>query len=165
MRQECTNNDSTEVPYSCFGDSRVGPGAAFPARQIRPAGIRSIFMRAAILRAAQWLSRGSADPDVARRLHEADQEIELAIHEIDRASVVDHKDMQDHPRIDARLDRNGRFRRMMELLQKSRVDIGREEDNPNSVGWRDLAYRHIDKAMEFVHHAARDLRIDRDLGW
>jgi len=117
------------------------------------------------LRAAQWISRGSEDPDVSRRLHEADQEIEAAIHEIDRAAMFDHKNLDDHPRIDERLDRNGRFRKMMELLQKSRSDIAREEDNPSAIGWRDLAYRHIDKAMEFVHRAARDLRIDRELGW
>ncbi len=117
------------------------------------------------LRAAQWVSRGSEDPNVTRRLHQADQEIDAAIHEIDRAAVLDHKDVDDHPRIDERLDRNGRFRRMMELLQKSRSDIGREEDNPSAIGWRNLAYRHIDKAMDFVRHAARDLRIDRELGW
>jgi hypothetical protein len=117
------------------------------------------------LRAAQWISRGGEDPDVRRRLHQADEEIEAAIHEIDRAAIFDRKNLEDHPRIDERLDRNGRFRRMLELLQKSRSDIGREEDNPNAVGWRDLAYRHIDKAMEFVHRAARDLRIDRELGW
>jgi hypothetical protein len=117
------------------------------------------------LRAAQWISRGSEDPNVTRRLHQADQEIEAAIHEVDRAAIIDHKDVDDHPRIDEHLDRNGRFRRMMELLQKARADIGREEDNPSAIGWRNLAYRHIDKAMEFVHHAARDLRIDRDLGW
>jgi hypothetical protein len=117
------------------------------------------------LRAAQWISRGGEDPNVTRRLHQADQEIEAAIHEIDRAAVLDRKDLEDHPHIDERLDRNGRFRRIMELLQKSRADIGREEDNPSAIGWRDLAYRHIDKAMEFVRHAARDLRIDRDLGW
>lgn len=117
------------------------------------------------LRAAQWLSRGVQDPDVASRLREADQEIEFAIHEIDRAGVIDHKNLQDHPRVDARLDRNGRFRRIMELLQRARADIAREEDNPRAIGWRDLAYRHIDKAMEFVHRAARDMRIDRELGW
>ncbi len=117
------------------------------------------------LRAAQWISRGSEDPNVTRRLHQADQEIEAAIHEVDRAAAIDRKDLDDHPRIDEKLDRNGRFRRMMELLQRSRADIGREEDNPSAIGWRDLAYRHIDKAMEYVHRAARDLRIDRDLGW
>jgi hypothetical protein len=117
------------------------------------------------LRAAQWISRGAGDPDVARRLHQADEEIEAAIHEIDRAALIDHKDIDDHPRVDQRVDRIGRFRRMMELLQRSRADIGREEDNPSAVGWRDLAYRHIDKAMEFVRRAARDMRIDHELGW
>lgn len=117
------------------------------------------------LRAAQWISRGAGDPDVIRRLHEADREIELAIREIDRAAVIDHKDVDDHPRIDKRLDRTGRFRRMMELLQKARADISREEDNPSAIGWRDLAYRHIDAAIDFVRRAARDFHIDRELGW
>lgn len=117
------------------------------------------------LRAAQWVSRGGGDPDVTRRLHEADQEIEAAIHEIDRAAVLDRKDLQDHPHIDEHLDRNARFRNMMDLLQKSRADIGREEDNPSAIGWRDLAYRHIDKAIWHVKRAAHDLRIERELGW
>jgi hypothetical protein len=91
--------------------------------------------------------------------------MELAIREIDRAARFDRKDMDDHPRVDARLDRTGRFRQMMELLQRARTDIGREEDNPSAVGWRNLAYRHIDRAMDFVRAAARDLRIDRELGW
>jgi hypothetical protein len=117
------------------------------------------------LRAAQWLARGSEDPMVNRRLHEADGEMERAIQEIDRAAVMDRKDMQDHPQIETRLDRRGRFLRVMELLQRSRADIGREEDNPRAAGWRDLAYRHIDRAMELVHRAARDLRLDHELGW
>lgn len=117
------------------------------------------------LRAAQWISRGGGEHDVVRRLHEADREIEAAIHEIDHAAVIDHKDIDDHPRIDEHLDRTGRFRKMMELLQRARADIGREEDNPHAVEWRNLAYRHIDRAMEFVHRAARDMRIDRELGW
>lgn len=117
------------------------------------------------LRAAQWISRGSGDPDAARRLHEADREIEAAIHEIDHAAVLDRKDIQDRPPIDERLDRPGRFRKMMELLQRARGDIGREEDNPNAIGWRDAAYQHIDRAIDLVHRAARDLQIDRSLGW
>jgi hypothetical protein len=117
------------------------------------------------LRAAQWIARGSEDPNVNRRLHQADEEMERAIHEIDRAGVLDHKDLEDHPRVDARLSRTDRFRKVMELLQKSRSDIAREEDNPSAVGWRNLAYRHIDAAMEFVKRAARDMRLDHELGW
>jgi len=117
------------------------------------------------LRRAQLMMRVHDDPDVMRRVHQADVEIDRAIHEIDVAARFDHKDMDDHPPIDVNLDRRGRFQKAMELLQKSRADIAREEDDPSAVGWRNLAFRHIDAAMEFVRHAARDLRMERDLGW
>jgi hypothetical protein len=117
------------------------------------------------LRAAQWIMRVHDDPDVMRRVHEADIEIDRAIHEIDQAARFDHKDLEDHPRIDEHLDRGGRFRKAMELLQRARADIGREEDNPSAIGWRDVAYQHIDAAMGFVRRAARDLHMERELGW
>jgi hypothetical protein len=117
------------------------------------------------LRRAQALMRIHDDPDVMRRIHQADIEIDKAIHEMDVAAKLDHKDLEDHPPIDSGLDRRGRVRKVMELLQKARADIGREEDDPSAIGWRDLAYRHIDASMNFVRHAAHDLQMERDLGW
>lgn len=117
------------------------------------------------LRMAQAMMRVHDDPDVMRRVHQADVEIDQAIHEMDVAAHFDHKDMDDHPPVDANLDRRGRFRNAMELLQKARADINREEDDPSAVGWRNLAFKHIDAAMNFVRRAARDLRMERDLGW
>jgi hypothetical protein len=117
------------------------------------------------LRRAQQLMRVHDDPDVMRRIHQADVEIDGAIHEMDVAARFDHKDLDDHPQIDARPDRVGRFRRVMELLQKARADIGREEDDPSAIGWRDLSYRHIDAAMNFVRRAAHDLKMEQSLGW
>ena len=117
------------------------------------------------LRVAQWLMRVHDDPEVMRRVHQADVEIDKAIHEMDVAARFDHKDLDDHPHIDVSLDRRGRFRKVMELLQRARADIGREEDDPSAIGWRNLAYRHIDEAMNFVRHAAHDLQMERDLGW
>ena len=117
------------------------------------------------LRTAQWLMRVHDDPDVMHRIHQADIEIDRAVHEMDVAARFDHKDLNDHPPIDTSLDRRGRFRTAMELLQRARADIGREEDDPSAIGWRDLAYRHIDAAMGFVRHAAHDLQMERDLGW
>ena len=49
------------------------------------------------------------DPDVMRRVHQADIEIDRAVHEIDVAARFDHKDLDDHPPIDTNLDRRGRF--------------------------------------------------------
>jgi hypothetical protein len=117
------------------------------------------------LRTAQWLMRVHDDPDVMRRIHQADAEIDRAVHEMDVAARFDHKDLNDHPPIDTSLDRRGRFRKAMELLQRARADIAREEDDPSAIGWRDLAYGHIDAAMNLVRHAAHDLQMERDLGW
>jgi hypothetical protein len=117
------------------------------------------------LRTAQFLMRVPEEPNVARNLRDADRETEAAIHEIDRAAVLDHKDLEDHPHIDTSLDRRGRFEKTVALLRSARADLGREEDNGRARGWRDAAYSHIDAALEHIHRAARDLHWDRELGW
>jgi hypothetical protein len=117
------------------------------------------------LRRAQLLMRVHDDPDVMRRIHKADVEIDRAIHEMDVAAKFDRKDLEDHPAIDTNLDRPGRFRKVMELLQKARADIGRQENDLSAVGWRDAAYRHIDAAIAFVRRAAHDLQMEQVLGW
>jgi hypothetical protein len=117
------------------------------------------------LRVSQQLMRVREEPNVTRPLAEASREVEAAIREIDRAAVLDHKDMDDHPRIDSSLNRHDRFAKIVALLRSARVDMGREEDNGRARGWRDAAYMHIDAALEHVHRAARDLHWDRELGW
>ena len=118
------------------------------------------------LRSAQFIMRDmNLEPNVMRHIRTADTEVEHAIHEIDHAAVLDNKDLNDHPRVDTHLDRRGRFREVMKLLNAARNDIGREEDNPNASRWRDTAFRHIDVAMEEVRRAARDLHYDRLEGY
>src|SRR5580693_3077890 len=117
------------------------------------------------LRRAQMLMRVREEPNVTRKLVEADHEVEAAIGEIDRAAFLDHKDLDDHPRIDDRFDRRGRFGKIVELLRSARADLGREEDNGRARGWRDAAYRHIDGALEHMHRAAVDLHWDREFGF
>ena len=117
------------------------------------------------LRTAQYLMRVHDEDNVMRHLRRADEEIDQAVAEIDRAAVIDHRDLEDHPPIDRRLDRRGRFHRAMELLQAARSDIGREEDNPRALAWRDAAYRHIDAAMDQLRRAVRDLHMDHMEGY
>ena len=117
------------------------------------------------LRRAQLLARVHEEPNVTRNLEVAAGEIEAAIHEIDRAAMLDHKDLMDHPPIDARLERRDRFRRIVELLRGARADIEHEEDNPRAREWRDIAFRHIDEALNAVHRAAVDARLDHELGF
>src|ERR1700735_4030642 len=73
-------------------------------------GAHPAYLRArSDLRRAQFLMRVREEPNVTRRLMEAERETEAAIGEIDRAAFLDHKDLDDHPRVDDRFDRRGRF--------------------------------------------------------
>jgi len=77
-------------------------------------------------------------------------EIDKAIGEIKRAAIDDGKNLNDHPPVDAGLDRTGRFRRAQQLLDKAHNDIAREEDDPSVRGLRDRALHHIDEAHHIV---------------
>jgi len=117
------------------------------------------------LRTAQLLLAVREEPNVTRNLRAAEREVEAAIHEVDRAAVLDAKDIDDHPRVDVGLERNARFRNIWALLHSAKENLEKEEDNPRARAWRNVAFRHIDAAMDFVRRAARDLRIDRELGF
>jgi hypothetical protein len=77
-------------------------------------------------------------------------EIDKAIDEIKRAAIDDGKNLNDHPPVDTRLDRTGRFHRAQELLDKAHNDIAREEDDPSVRGLRNRAIHHIDEAHHIV---------------
>ena len=117
------------------------------------------------LRTAQFFMRVHEEPNVTRNLDRAAREVEAAIGEIDRAAVLDHKDLMDHPHIDTHMDRRHRVENIVALLRSARADLAREEDNGRARGWRDDAYGHIDAALEHVHRAAVDLHWDRELGF
>jgi hypothetical protein len=141
-------------------------GLTFALTSINAQGRHPAYLRArSDMRRAQFLLRVQEEPNVTRRLIEADRELEAAVHEVDRAAVLDGKFIDDHPPVDTHLDRRGRFHRIVELLRSARADLGREEDNGRAAGWRDAAYRHIDQALEHVHRAAVDLHWDHELGF
>ena len=117
------------------------------------------------LRAAQFFLRVREEPNVARNLVVADREVEAAIREIDLAAVLDRKDLVDRPPIDTNLARKDRFRKIIDLLRSARADIEQEEDNPRAREWRNRAFQHIDEALNAVHRAAVDARIDHELGF
>lgn len=117
------------------------------------------------LRRAQFLLRVREEPNVTRNLKAADDEVEAAVREIDRAAVLDRKDVEDHPPIDTSLARQDRFRKIVDLLRGARADIDREEDNPRAREWRNVAFKHIDEALNAVHRAATDAKLDHGLGF
>jgi hypothetical protein len=129
-------------------------------------GSHPAYLRArSNLRAAQFLLRIREESSVRRHMVEADREVGAAIREIDRAAVIDRKDIDDHPPVDERMDRLGRFRKTVELLRTARADLAREEDSGRARVWRNVAYLHIDQALEHIHKASIDLHWDRELGF
>ena len=149
---------NTEIPLTLAAAALAFAALAFadtPGRHPRYVHARSD------LRVALGLLRVQDEPNVMHHVYQADREIEQAIREIDHAAVIDHKDVCDNPPIDRGLDRRGRIHRALELVQAARNDISREEDNPRAMGWRDAAYRHIDRAVEELRRAIRDLHMDR----
>jgi hypothetical protein len=144
----------------------VAATAVFAPASVHAEGRHPRYLHARTdLRAAQLYLRVREEPNVTRNLRAAAGEVEAAIREVDRAAVIDHKDLDDHPRIDAQLARKDRFRKIVDLLRSSRADIAQEEDNPRAKEWRDRAFVHIDQALNAVHRAAADARIDHELGF
>jgi hypothetical protein len=80
-------------------------------------------------------------------------EIDAAIREVKEASIDDGKNLNDHPPVDAGLDRPGRLRRAMELLDRAHNDIDQHESDGYARGLKKRALHHIDEARKAVHHA------------
>lgn len=80
-------------------------------------------------------------------------EIDEAINEIKKAAVDDGKNLNDHPPVDRQMDWSGRLHRALELVDKARQDVAREEDNAFAQGLRNRAILHIDKAHHHIEEA------------
>src|SRR5580693_9016392 len=120
-----------------FALSLIGLAAAIAPAALNAdtPGRHPAYLRArSDLRRAQFLLRVQEEPNVTRRLREADRETEAAIHEIDAAAVIDRKDLEDHPPVDTHLERRARLRRIVELMRSARGDLAREEDNGRARG-------------------------------
>ncbi|HEY9757530.1 MAG TPA: hypothetical protein V6C97_20345 [Oculatellaceae cyanobacterium] len=98
-----------------------------------------------------------ADEGVAVR------ELDAAIHEITQAAREDWKPVDDHPPVDANLDRPGRFREALSVLDKTWADLNKEEDNGEARFLRNQALGHLEKSREWIKKAIADKEFDRRL--
>jgi len=79
------------------------------------------------------------------------REISAAMDDLKNASWDDHKNMDDHPRIDAHLERAGRLHKTMDALDSAEHHLMQEEDNARAAEWRNRALGHIRAAKQYVH--------------
>ena len=114
------------------------------------------------LRAARWnLEHRPGDAAVSAQEDVAIVETDRAIREARAAAMEDGKNVEAHPAEDAHLDRPGRLHHAMELLQKAKGDVAREEDNPESRNLRNRIVEHVDLALEAARHAIHDVEQGR----
>jgi hypothetical protein len=115
------------------------------------------------LRTAQMLMRIPERPNVQLTLKPADDELDAAVREIDRAGVVDRGHVVDHPAVKENMEDVDRFRSIVDLLRAARNEIQMEADSPHAE-WRSTVAKHISAALESVHKAAIDAHLDRQIG-
>jgi len=102
---------------------------------------------------ARALMQQPDEGNVEAQLRNAVTAVNNAIKEIDNAAKLDHKDMDDHPKVDTSLKCLGKFHEIFRLLRAAKIDIDQEEDNPASRTWRARANTQIDEARQYVKKA------------
>jgi hypothetical protein len=128
----------------------LASSAAFAQTQTHP---HYLHARSDLAKARQLMVMGGEEGNVAAQLRNAVNELNQAIGEIDRAAVLDKKDMDDHPQVDTGLKCLNKFQEIFKLLRAAQTDIGQEEDNPASRQWRNRASGEINEARKFVKKA------------
>ena len=114
------------------------------------------------LRAARWnLEHRPGDAAVSSQEDVAIVETDRAIQEAKTAAMEDGKNIEDHPHEDAKINRAGRLHHALELLDKAKNDVAREEDNPQTRNLRNRIVQHTDLAIEATRHAIRDVEQGR----
>jgi hypothetical protein len=114
------------------------------------------------LRDARWnLEHRPGDAAVSAQEDVAIVETDRAIREAKVAAMEDGKNIEDHPHEDAKIDRPGRLHHALELLEKARNDVAREEDNPETRDLRNRIVEHTDLAIEATRRAIHDVEQGR----
>ncbi|BAY23586.1 hypothetical protein NIES2100_33780 [Calothrix sp. NIES-2100] len=106
------------------------------------------------LRKAELLLQEHDEPNVVHETNIAYQQIHQAIQELDKASVIDKKDVQDNPNVDTSVKHLDKFRTIYKLLRSAEKDISPEEDAHAAIGWRNRAKANIEQAKRSVEMAA-----------
>jgi hypothetical protein len=105
--------------------------------------------------ARSFIARPDA-PNVEAQDSAAIGQIDAALGEIRKAALDDWKDVWNPPPIDTSLNRRGRLREALKLLQRARGDVGQEEDDAQARGLQNRAIGHINQAIGFVQTAVAE---------
>jgi hypothetical protein len=119
--------------------------------------------------ARAYLDRFTPNDQINDEEQHAIAEIDETIREIMLASIIDGKDLHDHPPLDMHLRKGDRYHKALELLDQASGDMNQKEDNILLNILKQNALKHVDKAHQIVTqlfierhpyylHALSDLR-------
>ncbi|BCL39389.1 hypothetical protein [Nostoc sp. MS1] len=106
------------------------------------------------LQQAELILQQPDEPNVSEQEKLAYNKVHEAIQEIDKAAVLDRKQVNTHPAIDSSLKHLDKYRSIYKLLRSAEKDISIEEDNRSAIGWRNRAKNEIEQAKRYVENAA-----------
>jgi len=108
------------------------------------------------LRAARWQIEHRPG-NWTQTVDEVDavKRIDETINEIKKASIDDHKDINDHPMQAEVPDHIGRLHKAVDFLKDAKHEISMEEDNGFAQGLQGRAIKHIDEAIHLVEKAIK----------
>jgi hypothetical protein len=121
--------------------------AALSAKPSPPADHPAYLHALTDLRAARAHLQRPDGSELRDQEKKAIHEIDEAVNEIKKASIVD-----------TRMPWDGRLHRALQLLDKAHQDISQEEDNRFAQGLQERAFIHIDKAHHHVEEAINLVR-------
>ena len=87
---------------------------------------------------------------------EAIRQIDAAINDVKTAAADDGKNPNAHPPLDENPEQRGRIHQALQLLNKARADLARDEDNAYAAGVRNRAIGHVDAAIAAARRVFTD---------
>ncbi|MBD2681308.1 MULTISPECIES: hypothetical protein [Nostoc] len=112
------------------------------------------------LRKSESLLETSDEFNVTQETKTADRYLHNAIQDVEVASNLDGKNINNYPPIDTSLQHRDKFQAIYQLLNSANQDISREEDNNFVLSWRNKAEFDINQAKHFTAIAAARDAVD-----
>lgn len=147
----------SSISAALFGAAAVLLAVPMTAQADLPGRHPGFLHALSDLRAARWLiTHRAGDAKISAHEDAAVQDIVAAISDIQRASIDDGKNLDDHPATDAPPSREGRLKRAQELLTQAHHDVNQPDSDPMTIELKKVALKNIQDATHEVDGALWD---------
>jgi hypothetical protein len=96
----------------------------------------------------RWDEGDRVDPESEKAIHE----IDAAMHEINEAGITDHKELNEHERIDFHMPPGQRYHEALDAGKRALDNVGDEGEWGHAPGLKHSVSDHIEDANHVVEH-------------